>query len=346
MHQVPAPAVSSAPTSAPSPWRARAPGLLLAAVLAGASYWLATLPGLKVVGPLTVALLIGLALRAAMGLPGLLVEGNRFSAKTVLRLGIVLMGARLDFGLVASAGPRILLLDVAVIVVGIAGIAWLARRFGVPPKLATLLAVGTSVCGASAVVAASSVTRAEEEDTTLAVGLCGILGTAGVLFYVFAGPLRGFSTAQLAVLSGSTLHEVAQVMAAAFSWGTEAGDLGTLVKLTRVVLLAPALVVLGLVSGAGAKLKYSWKEPPIPWFVIGFLAIGVLGSVGLLAPSLRAGLSTTSVFLMVMAMAAMGLATPFQMIRRAGMKVIYAGLLGFAGLALMAFGLIHVLAIR
>nr|WP_242589300.1 putative sulfate exporter family transporter [Corallococcus macrosporus] len=134
----------------------------------------------------------------------------------------------------------------------------------------------------------------------MAVGLCGILGTAGVLLYVFAGPLLGFSTLQLAVLSGSTPHEVAQVMAAAFSWGTEAGDLGTRVKLTRVVLLAP---------------------------------------------SLRAGLSTTSVFLMVIAMAAMGLATPFQMIRKAGMKVIYAGLLGFGGLARMAWGLIRLLRI-
>ncbi|WP_375757551.1 YeiH family protein [Corallococcus exercitus] len=341
----PTPVVSAAPASASSPWRARAPGMLLAVALAIVSYWLATLPGLKVVGPLTVALLIGLALRAVMGLPQVLAEGNRFSAKTVLRLGIVLMGARLDFGLVAKAGLRILLLDLAVIAVGIAGIAWLARRFGVPSRLAMLLAVGTSVCGASAVVAASSVTRADEEDTTLAVGLCGILGTAGVLLYVFAGPLLGFSTLQLAVLSGSTLHEVAQVMAAAFSWGTEAGDLGTLVKLTRVVLLAPALIVLGLVSGASGKVKYSWSEPPIPWFVVGFLALGVLGSVGLLAPSLRAGLSTTSVFLMVMAMAAMGLATPFQMIRKAGMKVIYAGLLGFGGLALMAWGLIHLLRI-
>lgn len=341
----PLPSAQALPSPAPSRWRARLPGVLLAALLATVSYWLATLPGLEVVGPLTVALLVGLALRASVGMPGALVDGTRFSAKTVLRLGIVLMGARLDFGLVARAGPRILLLSLAVVAVGIVGIRWLARRFGVPAQLATLLAVGTSVCGASAVVAAGSVTRADEEDTTLAVGLCGLLGTAGVLLYVFGGPLLGFSSLQLAVLSGSTLHEVAQVMAAAFTWGTSAGDLGTLVKLTRVVLLAPALIVLGLASGAGGKVRYSWKEPPIPWFVVGFLAVGVLGSVGLLPAAVRAGLSTTSVFLMVMAMAAMGLATPLQMLRRAGMKVIYAGLLGFGALALMAATLIRLLAI-
>ncbi|OJH39359.1 YeiH family protein [Cystobacter ferrugineus] len=345
-----APLATPAATTAALPqggvWRRRLPGLGLAVVLAVASYWLATLPGLKVVGPLTVALLIGIALRSTMGLPALLTEGTRYSARTVLRLGIVLMGARLDFGLVAKVGPRVLLLALAVIVGGILGIRWVTQRFGVPEKLGTLLAVGTSICGASAVVAASSVTRAEEEDTTLAVGLCGILGTVGVLFYVFVGPLLGLSTAQLAILSGATLHEVAQVMAAAFTWGNSAGDLGTLVKLTRVVLLAPALVVLGLASGAGGKVRYSWKEPPIPWFVLGFLAVGVLGSVGVLPAVAKAGLSTASVFLMVMAMAAMGLGTHLSMVRRAGMRVVYAGLAGFAGLALSAWALIQLLSIQ
>ncbi len=345
----------TAPVAAPSStvvtepqamWRRRLPGLGLAAALAGVSYALALLPGLKVVGPLTVALLLGISLRTSLGLSPVWREGTRYAARTVLRLGIVLMGARLDFGLVAKVGPRVLMLSVAIIVVGILGIRWVTRRFGVPEKLGTLLAVGTSICGASAVVAASSVTRAEEEDTTLAVGLCGVLGTVGVLFYVFVGPLLGLSDAQLAILSGATLHEVAQVMAAAFTFGADAGDLGTLVKLTRVVLLAPALVVLGLVSGVGGKVRYSLKEPPIPWFVIGFLAVGVLGTVGVVPAWARAWLSTASVFLMVLAMAAMGLGTHLSMVRRAGLRVVYAGLVGFAALALFAWGLIHLLSIQ
>ena len=345
------PPAASEPTAAASPpvggpWRQRLPGLGLAAGLAVVSYGLAMLPGLQVVGPLTVALLLGVSLRTALGLAPVWSEGTRYSARSVLRLGIVLMGARLDFGLVAKVGPRVVLLALSVIVGGILGIRWVARRFGVPEKLGTLLAVGTSICGASAVVAASSVTRAEEEDTTLAVGLCGILGTVGVLFYVFVGPLLGLSTAQLAILSGATLHEVAQVMAAAFTWGTSAGDLGTLVKLTRVVLLAPALVVLGLVSGAGGKVRYSLKEPPIPWFVIGFLFVGVLGTVGVVPPVAKAWLSTASVFLMVMAMAAMGLGTHLSMVRRAGMRVVYAGLVGFAALTLFAWGFVQLLSIQ
>lgn len=323
----------------------RLPGTALALALAAASYWLATFPGLKIMGALTVALVVGILWRATAGLPAMAIPGTKFTARTLLRLGIVLMGARLDFGLVAQAGPKILFLDVVMIVLGIIGISWIAKRFGVPAKLGMLMAVGTSICGASAVAAASSVTKADEDEVTLAVALMGILGTIGVLFYVLAGPFLGLTTMQLAVLSGSTLHEVAQVMAAAFTWGESSGDMGTLVKLTRVVLLAPALIALGLLSGGGGKLSYSWKEPPIPWFVIGFLAVGLLGSIGVLPTEAKAWLSNASVFLMVMAMAAMGLNTQLDMIRKAGMRTIYAGLAGFGLLAVTSYAIIRILQI-
>lgn len=333
--------------AAPQHLRSLLPGIATAVALAITSYALAKLPGLAVMGPLTVALLLGIALRTAWGLPAALTPGARLTARTVLRVGVVLMGARLDFGLVGKVGPKILLLDLAIISVGLIGITWLARRFGVPGPLATLLAVGSSICGASAAVAAGSVLRAEEKDVTLAVALCGILGTMGVFFYVLGAPLLALTTPQLAILSGSTLHEVAQVMAAAFTWGQASGDLGTLVKLTRVVLLAPSLVILGLLTRADARggIRYSWKEPPIPWFVIGFLAVGALGSAGVLSPVVKGWLSTASVFLMVAAMAAMGLLTQLAMIRSAGMKVLYAGLAGFGLLAAVSYALIHLLGV-
>jgi uncharacterized integral membrane protein (TIGR00698 family) len=314
--------------------------------LAAASYLLATLPGLKMIGPLTVALMVGIAVRASLGMPAWALSGTRFSARTILRLGIVLMGARLNFDLVARVGPKVLALDTLVILIGIVGIAWLGRRFGVPSKLAMLLAVGTSVCGASAVVAAGSVTQAHDDEITLAVALCGVLGTSGVFFFMLAGPFFSLSSAQLAILSGSTLHEVAQVMAAAYTWGTASGDLATLVKLTRVVLLAPTLLVLAWAVGrAAGSIRYSWKNPPIPWFVIGFLLVGIAGSTGLLSAPLKIALSTGSVFLMVIAMAAMGLNTDWRMMQRAGPKVLYAGIAGFGGLAAMSFALIRAMGI-
>jgi uncharacterized integral membrane protein (TIGR00698 family) len=320
------------------------PGILLCVGLAVAAQQLAGLTALHVLGPLTLALVLGIALRALAGPLPWSDGGSRLCARPVLRLGVLLMGARLDFFLVAKVGPRVLLLDVLLICAGLVGIAWLARAFSVPARLATLLAVGTSICGASAVVAAGSVTQADEDDVTLAVGLCGILGTVGVLFYVLVGPSLPLSVTQLAVLCGSTLHEVAQVIAAAFTWGSASGDLGTLVKLVRVVLLAPALLVLGIVT-EGRGVRYSLRHPPVPWFVIGFLALGLLGSLGGLPGGSRAALSAASIFLMTCAMAAMGLHTPIAMIRKAGLHVLYAGLAAFGCMAALAFVLIRVLRI-
>lgn len=327
--------------------RALLPGLLLCFALAIAAQHLSALPVLHVMGPLTLALVLGIALRAGAGDMRWSDAGSKFCARPVLRLGVFLMGARLDFALVAKVGPRILLLDFLLICAGLLGIAWLARAFRVPAKLATLLAVGTSICGASAVVAAGSVMRAEEEDVTLAVALCGLVGTLGVLFYVVAGPHLPLNVTQLAVLSGSTLHEVAQVIAAAFTWGPQSGDLGTLVKLTRVVLLAPALLALGLVARepGGAGPRYSVKDPPVPWFVIGFLALGIAVSLGVLSQPVKDLVSHTSIFLMTAAMAAMGLHTPLAMLRKAGLRVFYAGLMAFACMAALSFVLIHALGI-
>ena len=320
------------------------PGILLCVALAAAAQVLSAYPGFRVLGPLTLALVLGIALRAAAGPLRWSDDGSRFCARPVLRTGVFLMGARLDFALVAKVGPRVLLLDALLICAGLFGIAWLARAMHVPAKLATLLAVGTSICGASAVVAAGSVTRAEEDDVTLAVALCGVLGTIGVLFYVLAGPLLPLSLTQLSVLVGSTLHEVAQVIAAASTWGAQTEDLATLVKLTRVVLLAPALLALGL-AVRGHKVRYTLRDPPVPWFVIGFVALGIAGSLGLLPANAKSALSTTSVFLMTCAMAAMGLHTQMAMLQKAGLRVVWAGLAAFAGMAALSFTLIHLLRI-
>src|SRR5947209_342923 len=152
-----------------APVRSLAPGLLLCVGLALLADRLSTLPGLHVLGPLTLALVLGIALRQAAGPLPWSDAGSRLCARPVLRIGVLLMGARLDFALVAKVGARVLLLDLLLICAGLVGIPWLSRAVRVPAKLAMLLAVGTSICGASAVVAAGSITRAEEEDVTLAV---------------------------------------------------------------------------------------------------------------------------------------------------------------------------------
>ncbi len=345
---------AGAPVSLPTPTRPAilVSGVALAVLLAAAGYLLAMLPVLNVMGTLSVALLLGIAWRATAGVPTQAWPGVRFSARTLLRLGIVLMGARLDYGVLIAAGPKVLTIAITVIVTAITSVYWLSRRFGLPRDLSMLMAVGTGICGASAVAAASSVTRSDEDATTLAVAMMGLLGTAGVFFYVAIGGLLGLAPRELGVLTGATLHEVAQVMAAGFTWGPVSGDMATMVKLTRVVLLAPALVVVGWwwsrSSGdrhASVGPRYSLANPPIPYFVLGFLALGAFNSLGVLGPMAQHALTQASIFLMALAMAAMGLATDLAQIRRAGLGAIAAGTIGFLGLFALVYAMIRVLAV-
>jgi uncharacterized integral membrane protein (TIGR00698 family) len=319
-------------------------GLAIPVALAAAGYYAAQLPILKVIGPLCVTLLLGLAWRAALGVPEGSAGGTKFAARTLLRLGIVLLGARLDYALIQTAGPRVLLIDLGVIATSIAGLTYLARSLGLPRDLSILMGFGTGICGASAVAAAATVARADEDSISLAVALMGILGTLGVFFYVLVGPHLGLQPQTLGVLTGSSLHEVAQVIAAASPWGEACVKMATVVKLTRVVMLAPALVIAGFLFNQGqGGVRFSWKEPPIPYFVLGFLAIGGLNTLHVIDPAVVGWLVQGSVFLMAIAMGAMGLNTHLGMIRQTGWRAVGAGLAGFFTLFALSLTMIHVL---
>lgn len=329
----PQPAPTPSAPQAPSPPAGLWPGLALALTWGLVGMALAKAPGLAVLGPLTLAMGLGLAWRAVAGLSKPFVPGSKMASRTVLRAGIVLLGARLDLVAVAGAGPKLLALALGVIAFGLVVIPPLARRCGASAPLALLIAVGTSICGASAVAAAAPLAKANEEEVALALALCGLLGTVGVLLYIPLLPALGFSLSASGMISGATLHEVAQATAAAGAFGPAALELGTLTKLSRVVLLAPALLLLGLIGGSGSGRSWSWKEPPIPYFVLGFLALGAVGSTGVMAPWVKDALGQASVGCMAVAMAAMGLNTPFDLLKKAGKPVLAAGILGFVALA-------------
>lgn len=312
-------------------------GMGLTLILGLVALWLSPLPGLSIMGSLTIALLLGVTWRAAVGLPKTYVGGVQFSAKKLLRYAIILTGVRLNFGLIASSGLQVLVLDATLIVFGLLFIPWLARKAGLPAGLALLIGVGQSICGASAVMAAASVTPdADDKDASLAVGICGLIGTAGVLLFAISFNLFHLDPHFYALLSGSTLHEIAQVAAAGPVGGLAAADLALVVKLTRVVLLAPVIVTLALLFSArsskqnGTGYKLNLKNLPLPWFVFGFLLVGALNSTGLFPKELANAILTVATFLFVMSMAGMGLMLDLAAIRRTGLKALSVAILAFA----------------
>lgn len=317
---------------------------------------LARLPAIGHLGALSIALLLGLGWRVVNQVPPEQHGGIGFSARNLLRLGIILLGVRLNLGLVMQAGLKILLLDATVITAGLLGISWLGRRFGLEPGLACLIAVDSSICGASAVAAAAPALRAQDADITLVIPLGSLIGTAAMLGLTLAQHHWAFTPARYGMMAGGTLHEVAQVMAAVAPFPATAA-VGTVTKLTRVVLLVPAVLVLGWVYGrdrlrpTGMAGQAAPRAAPRPWFVVGFLLTGLGHTLALhFLPawhvqigSVNRAMLTAANFLLTMAMAGMGLQVDIVRFRANGLRVLGTALLGWTVLAVLAASEIWIL---
>lgn len=320
------------------------PGLVLVMALTLAAWWLVDLPGLRLFGALALALVLGVGTRTLIGQRTWVAPGARFAAKRLLRLGVILLGVRLQLDLLVAAGPTALVLAFAAVLVCLAVMEPLGRLLGVRGGLRQTLAVGTGVCGASAIAAAAPVVNASDDDAAMAVGLVSLLGAVFVvLFSLLAVPL-GWGERAYALVVGATLHEVGHVLAAGAAMGPAALDLATLVKLVRVALLAPALVLLGVMArqaqgrdpapasaGApgGGRGALRRARQLVPGFLLGFLLLGAARSLGAVPAGWVEPLSLASMLLTAAAMAGIGLGVDLGALRRAGGRALLLALLGF-----------------
>ncbi len=224
------------------------PGLLLTAGVAGLAFALRLIPGVAILSPMILATLIGMTLHNVFGTPAWAKPGVTFSLKRVLRLGIILLGLQLMASQVAQVGFAGVGVIAATLVATFVFTKWLGRRMGVDPKLAELIAAGTSICGASAVIATNTVTHGRDEDVAYAVACVTVFGSLSMLLYPLLPGLLHLSPAAFGLWSGASIHEIAQVVAAAFQDGAHAGEIGTVAKLTRVMMLAPVVFALGIMA--------------------------------------------------------------------------------------------------
>jgi uncharacterized integral membrane protein (TIGR00698 family) len=179
------------------------PGLGIVAILTVLASALASIPGMKILGALGLALMVGMLVRSSFGLPAPFKPGVGYAAKTVLRLGIVLLGVRLNFSKLLESGMLILGLDFLMVVVGIVIVERLGKAFGLSEGLRLALAFGTGVCGASAAVAAGSIANAEDEEVSVAVGTVSLLGTFGAIGFILCKQFFGFSSQHYGILTGA-----------------------------------------------------------------------------------------------------------------------------------------------
>ncbi len=309
---------------------------------------LSSLPFLSIMGQLVIAILIGITWRAIIGLPAQLQAGTSFSSKKLLRLGIILLGMRLNLVDIVDAGPKVFLLAVIVICFTLTVVYAFARLFKVEQRLSILTACGTAICGAAAVVAIAPQIKAKDDETAIGAALVAILGTIFTLVYTFLYPILGFTPLSYGVFAGATLHEIAHVIAAADPGGSEAVDMATIVKLTRVALLVPVAIMIGLWMNQASKAvgekrgnKASWKAIPIPWFILGFLLVSGINSLGIVSQEIANVVVMIAYLLIAMAMAGLGLNVDLVAFRKLGLRPFAAGLIGSILLSILGYVLVH-----
>ncbi|MCM3729212.1 YeiH family protein [Neobacillus cucumis] len=321
-------------------------GLGLTLFIAILAKYLEQFPFLNIMGQLVMAILLGIGWRALMGLPEYLIAGTNFLSKKLLRIGIILLGMRLNLVDILHAGPKVFAIAVINIVFTLFVVYGLTRLFKVEKRLGILTACGTAICGAAAVVAIAPQIKANDDETAIGAATVAILGTIFTLAYTMLYPILGLSANGYGMFSGATLHEIAHVIAAASPGGKDAVDIAVIVKLTRVALLVPVAIIIGFWtnranrSQSGKKNQTSWKSIPIPWFLLGFLAMSALNSIGILPTTFTNNLVVIAYMLIAMAMAGLGLNVDVKTFRRFGLKSFGAGFIGSILLSILGYLLV------
>ncbi|MEP6691185.1 MAG: putative sulfate exporter family transporter [Gemmatimonadaceae bacterium] len=317
-------------TAAPARTLVRlAPGAALGLAVALASIAVAwgeeRLFGHAVIEALVVAIVLGTLVRTLAPPHAHAAPGIRFAANSVLEVAVFLLGASVDVALLMRAGVALAAGVVILVVLGLAGGLLIGRALGLPPKLAVLLACGNAICGNSAIAAVAPVIEAEHEHVASAIGFTAILGVAVVLgLPLLIAPLA-LSHYQYGVLAGLTVYAVPQVLAAAFPVSLVSGQIGTMVKLVRVLMLGPVVLFFALMhrrAGTAAATPRVSIARLIPWFLTGFLLLAAARSAGFIPASVVAPARSISGWLTVWAMAALGLGVDLKAIRRVGMPVV------------------------
>lgn len=343
--------MTDAPAPAPSP-AARGdvaaripellPGLILAAIVATLAFVVADLPWVKNtlhVSALLLVILFGMLVRSLVPIPAAAIPGLRMAQRPILRWAVAGLGFRLSLRELWAIGAPALV--VVVVSTGLALVFgwWIARRLGVPRKLATLLGVGGAICGASAVVAADSVVQGERRDAPVALAVITLLGTIGIVLYPLLYHALGMTPFVYGVWDGASLHEMAQVVAAGFGVSDEAARVATVVKLARIALLAPVVLWLGASLRRHHEQAGTAHVAPVPWFLVLFLVFAVINSTGVLPAPWIDALRRGDLWLLCVGMAGVGLQTGFHDVREAGFRPVAAATLQWVFLATVSFAL-------
>ncbi|WP_233887005.1 YeiH family protein [Paraburkholderia flagellata] len=308
---------------------------------------------------LVLAILVGTLVRSVWTPGSRWTNGITFSAKTLLEVSVMLLGASFSATALQATGIRLLLGIVVTVVVAIAVSYGIGRALRLPQRLALLIACGNSICGNSAIAAVAPVIGASRDDVAASIAFTAVLGVAVVLGLPTLSSLLHLNAVQYGTVAGLTVYAVPQVLAATVPVSAVSAHIGTLVKLVRVLMLGPVMLLLNTLApgrntnpgtpaprdSASTRANMVRLTRLVPWFIIGFIVLCAVRSAGLIPVLLLQPANLIGSALTVVSMAALGLGTDLRTVAKAGPRVTAAVVLSILSLAFMSLVLIHLLRI-
>lgn len=313
------------------------PGFAMALVIAAAARFLESLLTIHLIGASVIALFIGMIINAFFKPNKYTAPGIKFTSKKVLKFAIILLGASLSIGTILQVGKLSLLVMVFTLLTCFGGGYFIGKALGLNWKLSNLISAGTGICGGSAIAAIAPVIDAEDKDIAYAISATFLFDMAMIVLFPIMGRALGLSDMAYGLWAGTAVNDTSSVVAAGYAYSEAAGDFATMVKLTRTLSIIPTVVVFALInvrikrraalaSGSGEEIKAQVSVGKLfPWFILFFVLLAIVNSTGVIPAWLSAGAKDVSKFLMVAALAAIGLNTDFREMRASGIMPMVHG---------------------
>jgi uncharacterized integral membrane protein (TIGR00698 family) len=322
-------------------WRARVPGFFLVVAVAIVAFVLGRI--VPLIGGPVFGIVLGMAITAWRAPAATMQPGLAFASKQVLQFAIVLLGANLTLHQLGLSGWRAVPIMLGTLVLVLAAAYFLGRAFGLERNLRRLLGVGTAICGGSAIAAVSTAIGASEEDIAYSISVVFLFNIVAVLIFPPLGHLLALSQHAFGVWAGTAINDTSSVVAAAYTYGRVAGDEAVITKLTRTTLIIPLVVFY-----AGKRIwsernggRVDWQRV-IPWFIVWFAVAAALNTFGVIPAQLHAVITPVALFMIVLAMSAIGLSANFKKMRAAGTRPILLGFILWVLIATSSLALIHI----
>lgn len=307
------------------------PGLALSIAIALVAQLLEGLLPIHLIGASVIALFIGMVINSFWR-PAILKEGIKFTSKKVLKFAIILLGASLSVRVILSVGKLSLMVMLFTLLTCFGGGYFIGKALGLNWKLSNLISAGTGICGGSAIAAIAPVIDAEDSDIAYAMSATFLFDMAMIVLFPIMGNLMGLSDMAYGLWAGTAVNDTSSVVAAGYAYSEGAGDFATMVKLTRTLSIIPTVLVFSFINlrlkrkesvTAEYKKVNIWKL--FPWFILGFLALAAINSLGFIPATVSAGAKSMSKFLMVSALGAIGLNTSFKDMKKSGINPMIHG---------------------